>query len=59
LPLTPLLHLRKLHAISTLGLRVDGSLVGDREIFLAPQDPPVRQETGLSPAGDRRARMCP
>ena len=40
LPLSPLLHLRKLHAISTLGLRADGSLVGDREIFLAPQDPP-------------------
>jgi LmbE family N-acetylglucosaminyl deacetylase len=59
LPLTPLLHLRKLHAISTLGLRADGSLVGDREIFLAPQDPPVRQATGLSPANDRRARMVP
>jgi hypothetical protein len=32
LPLTPLLHLRKLYAISTLGLGADSSLVGDREI---------------------------
>jgi LmbE family N-acetylglucosaminyl deacetylase len=33
-------RLVELHAISTLGLWADGSFVGDREIFLAPQDPP-------------------
>jgi LmbE family N-acetylglucosaminyl deacetylase len=56
LPLTPLLHLRKLHAISTLGLRADGSLVGDREIFLAPQDPPQDgRRRGLEISRARRA----
>jgi LmbE family N-acetylglucosaminyl deacetylase len=56
LPLTPLLHLRKLHAISTLGLGADSSMVGDREIFLAPQDPPQdRRRQGLEISRVRRA----